>query len=465
MIRPRRVVLAIALAAQPLAAQGPDTLVVVGDRVARAAAVRDHGYAAYPVTLLEALGAEVRAADEYTEVKLFGLVLRFHPGYGTFAVNSFITLLYRAAFERDGVLYVPDYFFVDWLPNQLGRWVGYDARTATLATRAAIARAEQQAAARRGRAAPAGREVGQTTPARAPAAFDEPPPSPRDRPQPRRGAQVPAPVTFQMHVRLSGSYFDNFFHVPSSGPETNLLASTAEARLLLRIENPRAHVYARVSGTAFDGYEPSKAVLGGFDWSGARHSVEATAGYQQRNPRLHVGDQPGFANVRHGTAAYGLVGPGRLQLSALAHYYDVALNAEAADNRFYGAGGALRYRGFGYRFAPEVGAMRSRWDAPREADAYDEHMFWLSLRAVPAAPLYLHTRYRRGMRVYVTGDPDAGNFEREDARHHVTLTWDLKLNRRLAWGGYYTYEEVHSTRSDRTLGTQSITSSISVRVW
>ena len=454
----------MALAAQSLAAQGPDTLVIAGETTARALVVRDLGYAAYPITVLEALGAEIVSTDERVEVKLFGNVLWFRPGYGTFAVNGTIHPLHRVAFQRNGVLHLPEYFFLDWLPARYRQRVEYDGPTARLGTPDALARATRLADANGAADAPVEDGMPWTTPARAPAAFDEPA-QPSERPEPLPAARSPAPVALQLHLRLSGSYFDNFFQAPVNGTETDLLASTAEARLVLRLVNPQATVYARATGTAFDGFEPSAALLGGFDWSGGRHGVEASAGYQQRNPRLHAGDQPGFADILHGTVGYAFLFPGNVQLSALGQYYDVTVIPQDANHRSYGAGAALRYRGFGYRFSPEVGATASRWNAPLDADQYGERVFWLSLRAVPAAPIYLHARYRRALRAYRTADPAARNFGREDTRQHWTVVVDLSLSRRLSWGWYYTYETVQSARADRDFSTQSLTSGLSLRVW
>ena len=143
----RYAALGLILLARPLAAQGPDTLVLAGETTVRALASRDLGYAAYPVTLLEALGAEIVATDERIEVKLFDTVLWFRPGYGTFAVNGVIDPLHRVAFLRRGVLHLPEFFFLEWLPARHGQSVEYEGRVARVGTRTALARAARPAVA------------------------------------------------------------------------------------------------------------------------------------------------------------------------------------------------------------------------------------------------------------------------------------------------------------------------------
>jgi hypothetical protein len=462
MIRARHVLLSAVLAAGPLGAQGPDTLVVAGDTVARAAAVRTHGYAAYPVSLLAALGAEVAAEGERVEVKLFGVVLWFRPGYSTFAVNGRITPLDQAMFERAGVLYLPEVFFLSWLRGRYGERLRYDAATGTLAlTPPWVARAEPRpvAPASRPQAPPPPR------PAPAPVTAEEPTSPPTDAFEDQNRTRRNVPAVAELYFRLSGSYADNFFQAPRDGVPIELLASTAEARMVIRITNPRMNVRALVNGTTFDGFAPSVGALGGFDWVSGRHSAEASAGYQRRSPRLNAGDRTGFASIVHGTGTYGFRFPGEIQVNALGHYYDVYLHSQAAESRFYGGGGALRYRGFGYRFSPEVGGTYSRWDGPTTTENYDERMGWVSLRAAPSAALYLHVRYRYGLRTYLIDDAAANNFARADTRRHVTVAADVRLLPRLVWGVYYTYEDVVSTRTDRSFAAHSVMSGLSYRVW
>lgn len=476
MRRVRHLLASIVLAG-PLAAQATDTLVVAGDTSARAAAIRSHGYVAYPVTVLAPLGAEITAKHERIEVKLYGRVIWFRPGYGTFADNGTLESLNHHAFERKGVLYVPETFFAQWLPARFPRRLRYDAATRTLTRFQAVRVSLWPAPPPRPSPDPPNPQLARDSVASGGIFATEerilttPEPS-----EPRHRTASPASVALEMHMRLSGFYSDNFFQAPSGGTPTEVLATSAEGRVLLRMGGPRATVYARAhrteyhvhtrgDGAEFEGFGPSVAALVGFDWSGRRHSMQATGGYQRRSPRLAVGDQTEFANTVHAAGAYGVLLPGRLQVNLLGHYYDIYLNARGTQSQYYGGGGALRYRGFGFRFSPEVGRTQSRWLAPSASEQYGEQTQWVTLRVIPFAAVYLDARYREDVRAYTTGDRSASNFGREDTRAHWTVATDVRLTRRLWWGVYYAHEDARSTRPGRTFTTQSITSGLAYRVW
>lgn len=459
----RSVVVAFLLGASSVQAQESDTLVLAGSTIEKAVANHDQGFPAYPITLLQAFGGEFTNSAGRIEIQVLGTVLGFRPGLGTFTVNGTIFSLHELSFVQNGMLYLPRRFFVQWMPTRYSRQVRYNASTSTLATLEFLTRNRQQAAPRpvvKETTAPAG---GGTL-ERAGYAGEDLPPR-RATIAPARSSAPGIPTALEMHLRVSGSYSDNFFQAPDDAAATELLASTIEARMLLRTGRRRLNVHARANRTSFDGFEPSLAVGGGVDWTVGPHNLEATVGSQRRSPRLMAGDQAGFADLDHAAASYGMRLPGALEISALGQYYDIYLHATQSESRFYGAGGSAQFRGFGYQFTPEVGRMRSRWKGPSVAGDYDEQTDWVALRMVPVAPMYLYVRYRQETRSYVVPDPAAGNFGRGDARRHWTASLDLRVTRRVGVGVYYTREDVSSTRAGRGFASQSLTSSLSYRLW
>lgn len=109
--------------------------------------------------------------------------------------------------------------------------------------------------------------------------------------------------------------------------------------------------------------------------------------------------------------------------------------------------------------------MRSRWEGGAESETYLEQTRWALIRAAPWSSVYLNVRYREDARSYTTSNPSASNYGREDTRGQWTVSADVRLNRRLAWGVYYTFDDGKSTRADRTFTTQSIISGLSYRIW
>jgi hypothetical protein len=468
-----------ALLAGEVSAQGTMTLTVSGDSIMQAAAVRDYGFLAYPVTVLAPLGMEVTTRQPRIEVKVLGMTLWFRAGHGTFADNGLIVSLHEMAFVQNGVLYLPEQFYAQWLPTRLPRRLRYTAGTRTLEALADVVAAPLQLSgsppsrqlepevvtkpnpdARSSRLAPGTNGSSATT------AFadDESPASPALLEARRAASSVPSPSA-EMHLRVSGFYSDNFFQAPPDEAPAELLATSAEARLVLRIPEQRTNVQARLSRTLFDGFAPSTAVIAAYDANGTYHVLEGTGGYQRRSPRLGAGDQTGFASSVYASGAVGVKLPLQMQLSALGHYYDIYQHARSVDSRFSGAGVALRYRGFGYRFSPEVGEVRSSWSSSIASENYRERAQWASVRAVPLTPVWLHARYRRNERRYTIADEASSNLGRVDTREVWTLATEFRLGRRLTWGVYYTREDGASTRADRTFTTQSVTSGLSYRVW
>jgi hypothetical protein len=465
-MRQARHILASMVLAGPLGAQATDTLVVAGDSTARAAAVRSHGFVAFPITVLAPLGAEITAQHERVEVRLFGRLFWFRPGYGTFGDNGTMESLHHGAFDRDGVLHLPEGFFAQWLPARFPRRLRYDDATRTLTRSRPVRVSTWPVPPRRPPPGSAGAHLARDSVSSGSILATEerllaaPEPS-----EPRHPLPAEPAVSLEMHMRMSGFYSENFFQAPSGGTPVEMVAATAEARMLLRMRGPRLNVHARAHRTEYLGFAPSVAALGGFDWSGRWQSIEASGGYQRRSPRLSVGEQTEFANTVHGAGAYGVRLPGRLQVSALGHYYDMYLHARATQSQFYGVGGALRYRGFGYRLTPEVGHTESRLVAPSAAEEYRERTQWATLRAIPFVPVYVDARYRVDVRSYTIGDRAASNYGREDTRTHWTVSTDVRLGPRLWWGTYYTHQHGRSTRPGRTFTTQSITSGVAYRVW
>ncbi|HSA54082.1 MAG TPA: hypothetical protein VLE53_00190 [Gemmatimonadaceae bacterium] len=459
MSRERRLVLALLLFAAPLHAQESDTLVLAGDTVLKAGANHVQGFAAYPVTLLRALGGDFTNNAGRLQVTVLGSVLWFRPGQGTFTVNGMMVSLHELAFALEGELYLPRQFFAEWLPKRFSRQVRYDAATATLSTLERLTRAteEQPPPARDVAVASVAEPTSVATEELTPARVEPATPVRRDVVGGRAGVE--------MHVRVSGSYSDNFFQAPTDGTPVELVASTGEARLVVRTGRPGLNLHARVNRTLFDGFDPSETASGGLDWTAGRHHAEVVAGRQTHSPRLMAGDRAGFADIDHASGGYGVRLPGAVEVSVLGQYYDIYLEARDTESRYYGTGGSLRYRGFGYRFSPEVGGMRSRWDGPIATENYQEQTQWLALRMVPAAPLYLFARYRYESRSYTIEDPAAGNYLREDRRRHLTLSLDARITGRLVWGIYYTREDVVSTRTDRGFTSQALASGLSYRVW
>ncbi|HET9984011.1 MAG TPA: N-acetylmuramoyl-L-alanine amidase [Longimicrobiales bacterium] len=110
----------------PLVAQDALRVERAGSAVT-ASAARDRGYAAYPASALEALGAEVTVDAGRVRAVLLDDTLRFEALSPFFRVGTSVQQLADAVYVTGGVAYLPRQLFTEWLPSRYPGRVSYDA--------------------------------------------------------------------------------------------------------------------------------------------------------------------------------------------------------------------------------------------------------------------------------------------------------------------------------------------------
>lgn len=272
----------------------------------------------------------------------------------------------------------------------------------------------------------------------------------------RDPARRPPPRALEAELRASGSYFDNFFQAPLGAPRQDMRAGTLELRLLRRIGvSPRnSSLEGRAGVTAFEGLPLAGALALGARTARRRQSFETFVTANLRSPRFEVGDALEQANTLSLSADYALLLAGGVQLGAKGEagrqrYASVRRN----DNSVYDVGVSARYRGFGSIFSPEAGALWGGRTVKNAVENYGQRTLFVQLRSLPRPDLYLSARYRHRLRDYETTDVLASNFGREDARQQMTLGATLTPPFGPAWNLYYAFEDVSSTRAERSFRT------------
>lgn len=275
-----------------------------------------------------------------------------------------------------------------------------------------------------------------------------------------------APAT-RLHadVRLSGGWAGNFTQAPVGAPRRDIGSTSGEARLRLPLADGRATVEGAVGGTLYQEFDPGVAARAALGWSGGAWEASTSLARQWRSPRVEVGDELGFADVTLAGAAVQVRPVRALQLRALGQLSSETYGASLEkDNSAWELGGAVRFRGFGSRFSPELGASVGAREVRLETEDNEQRAWWLSLRSAPSPALYLHLRYRNRLRTYDTADPAASNYGREDTRHQVTLAADVTLSTRWSWTGYYAWEDARSTKHSRTFDAQLLSTGLVYRL-
>lgn len=279
-----------------------------------------------------------------------------------------------------------------------------------------------------------------------------------------RSAVDPTLSALEVRLRAGAAFMGNFLQAPEGTPRTDVGAGTADVQLALPVASSLA-LSADVGGTLYTEYDPSWNVGGGVGWSATPHDLRGIVRYRARTPRMEVGDSLGFADVLHLGGTYQVRPIRSVQLEALADYFDESYGRNAArDNTFFDAGGAIRYRGLGYSFSPEVGGSFGSRDVRTDTEDFDQRTLWVTFRSIPTPPLYLSLRYRNRLRDYGISDPVASNFDREDRRHQITFTADLTVQENLAWTVYYSFEHANSTKPSRRFRTHYLWTGLTYRI-
>lgn len=279
----------------------------------------------------------------------------------------------------------------------------------------------------------------------------------------RERASAPSERRFRLDLRLNGLLFDNFFQAPDGAPQEDVEAYAAELRLAVPFSEA-VESYANLQYTTYeDPLDPSQGAMVGLRSSGQPHGFDLFVEYVTDRPTADIGDLVEQADVGRVVGEYNFRPTPAWQLSALAEVQrqDFALR-NGKDNTFAEAGPAVRYRGFGSAFSPEIGATFGDREADDPAEDYRQQDLFLKIRSAPADWAYLTLRYRYRTRDYSTDDPLASNFEREDTRNQWVATADLRTGDVLTWNLYYSYEDADSTRETRVFTTSLFAAGVTI---
>ncbi len=261
---------------------------------------------------------------------------------------------------------------------------------------------------------------------------------------------------FGSELRLYGFLFDNFFQAPEGVPEEEVTLARVEGRFAARPSEASPYeLYARGRFDSYgDGLEEAWAVGGGLRFDRRPHGADLYLEDEEDRPVFDVGDEFDRANVLGLNGEYGWRFVDDWQVTALGEWRQEEFDRTAAkDNDFVSGGGALRYRGWGYAFSPEVGVEWGSRDATDPNEDMDQRDLWLKIRSIPVERLYLSLRYRIRDREYSIGDPAASNFAREDDRTDWTLAADYQLRDWLGINAYASYLDADSTKESRIFET------------
>lgn len=272
---------------------------------------------------------------------------------------------------------------------------------------------------------------------------------------------------WRFEVSLEGLLFDNFFQAPEDAEETTVKGLRGVGRLEFR-PDPASPV-TLIGGfgrTVYDsGLEDATLLLGGLRVQSRPHDLELLAGYEIDRPILDVGDGLGTADVLFVDGEYGyrLTSDWELKGMLDVQRQDFAID-ETDNNTILGVGPAIRYRGFGSGFSPEVGALFGGRSASDPGEDHSQTDLYVKVRMAPSPDLYLSFRLRRRMRDYSVEDVADRNFGREDRRNQLSAVLVYPTSSPLALTAYYAYQDAESTLTSRTFTAQMLFAGVRIAV-
>lgn len=269
----------------------------------------------------------------------------------------------------------------------------------------------------------------------------------------------------ETRIRFSGHFYDNFFQANDAAVAEEVRAVAAAARVAAWLdESNKFRVYVDLDYALYDhdDLEPSSSITGGVRLDGRQHGFDTyveTARTTRLNdhddrgrPAFQPGDDLDVADIVGTGGEYRYRVTPAWQLIGRASFQRLSFDSIAGSTDSYRFGGAVRYRGFGYAFSPEVGFGRGRRAAASPEDDHSQNEAYIKISSVPVDFAYVSVRYRLRDRDYSVVEPTASNYGREDSRRQFTLSADLRVSRNVAFNLYHVYEN-----SDSSLDTRGFT--------
>jgi hypothetical protein len=280
-----------------------------------------------------------------------------------------------------------------------------------------------------------------------------------------RGQEVepgPGEDRFESEVRLDAILLDNLFQAPEGEPQEDVSGGRLELRGAWDLAaGGLATLYGRLGHTEYDsGLDASQNLGLGLRGESGIHGWNLLGEYFNDRPSVEadVFDQ---ADVTRVTAAYQVrpVPSWQFGLEGVVEQQSYAAAVDR-DNDFSSLGAAVRYRGFGRAFSPEIGYSVGSRDVDNDVSSHDQDELFARVISAPTEDLHLALRWRLRQREYTTGDATASNFGREDDRTQWAFTGAWRSGPRLSWNLYLAREESESTRPgvdfDTTIATFGI---------
>ena len=257
--------------------------------------------------------------------------------------------------------------------------------------------------------------------------------------------------TFRSEARLSSWHFGNFNQVSDPALEQDIRALGLELRGAYQPAHLPFEVYGHVNYLNWDAdRDDSYGVRVGAAMESEVQDFNIFYDRAENRATSDIGDTVANAAVTTLAGEFsrrlGNWQPG-VEATYEEQRFDVA--DTGLDNVYSTVGANVRYRGFGWKFSPEVGFVTGDRVSDDDEESYDDGAWYAQLVFIPVPRFYLSVQYRDRVRDYTTLDPLHRNFGREDDRPQWIVVSSLKVTGRVTGILYYSNEDAQSTLPGR----------------
>ncbi|MFQ5789067.1 MAG: hypothetical protein ACE5JI_01195, partial [Acidobacteriota bacterium] len=251
----------------------------------------------------------------------------------------------------------------------------------------------------------------------------------------------------QVQPRIFSVYHSNFLQATDGAPKEKVWANVFEVRVIRKLDELREGLgaYGVVAQTSYNAFDASRSIGAGLRLHDRPHSVSLVMrGYFNR-PAFFIRNELDTSNIFRLQGEYSYRFTPEIELKGLLDYYRQTYDmTKGLDNHTRFLGAAVRYRGFGYGFSPELGIRRGRQDTVADDNDYSQTELLVKVRSVASRTVYLSFRYRYRLRRYDTTLPGSRNFDRKDNRHAFRALATIRSGEHLLWEIYFARENADS---------------------
>lgn len=279
--------------------------------------------------------------------------------------------------------------------------------------------------------------------------------------QPLNRPNAPA---FRQEIRLQSMLFGNFFQATTPGTGEDVRGIGAEYRAAYRAWK-NTEVYGHLNVLDFDEAGKKNTYGGrvGAAYDGERQDFNVFVDHGENRSTFDIAGATDTGDVTTIAGEYSIRVTDDWQAGAEAEHESQRFAiTHARNNDATSAGVNVRYRGFGYKFMPEVGYNTGSRDVEDETESYDESYWYAKVVSSPTRRVYLSLEYRDLTRDYTTRDVTSSKFGSDETRGQWTGSASFRATDHVVYILYGSTEATRSSRLNHDFNTSFLLLAVSV---